>query len=133
MENKSILVVEIVEDDVSLESVLADKLHNEGFSVLEAKNGKEGLEMALQKHPDLIMLDIKMPVMSGIDMLKILRSDPWGEKVPVIVLSNMSDNETIAEAMDKNTFEYFVKSDVKLQELIEKIKEKLAFPKTPQS
>ncbi|MFA5831421.1 MAG: response regulator [Candidatus Paceibacterota bacterium] len=129
MENKTVLVVEIVEDDASLESVLADKLHNEGFSVLEAKNGKEGLEMALQKHPNLILLDMKMPIMSGVEMLKTLRSDEWGKKVPVIVLSNLSDNETIAEAIDRNTFEYFTKADIKLKEVIEKIKEKLEIQK----
>lgn len=126
MENtKTILVVEIVEDDPSLENAIADKLHHEGFSVLEAKDGKEGLEMALQKHPDLILLDIKMPVMDGIEMLKVLRTDDWGKKVPVIVLSNLSDNATIAEAIDRSTFEYFVKADIKLKEVIDKIKEKL--------
>lgn len=132
MENKVILVVEIVEDDTSIKNALADKLHNEGFSVLEAKNGKEGLGLALEKHPDLILLDIKMPIMTGIEMLKLLRTDDWGKKVPVIVLSNLDDDVTISEAMDRNTFEYFLKADIKLKEVIEKIQEKLAVPQIPQ-
>ena len=134
MENeKTILVVEIVEDEASITNVLADKLHNEGFSVIKTKNGKEGIEVAKEKHPDLILLDIKMPVMNGIEMLKVLRTDEWGQTVPVIVLSNLSDNETIAEAIDKNTFEYFIKADTKLQEVIEKIKQKLGIPPKPQT
>ncbi|MCX6736151.1 MAG: response regulator [Candidatus Parcubacteria bacterium] len=129
MENKkTILVVEIVEDEASITNVLTDKLHNEGFSVIKANNGKEGIDVAKEKHPDLILLDIKMPVMNGIEMLKVLRNDEWGQTVPVIVLSNLSDTETIAEAIDKNTFEYFVKADTKLQEVIEKIKQKLCIP-----
>ncbi|MCX6739581.1 MAG: response regulator, partial [Candidatus Parcubacteria bacterium] len=80
-----------------------------------------------------ILLDIKMPVMNGIEMLKVLRTDEWGQTVPVIVLSNLSDTETIAEAIDKNTFEYFVKADTKLQEVIEKIKQKLGIPPKPQT
>jgi len=125
MENKTVLVIEIVEDEPSVKSVLADKLHKEGFSVIEATNGKEGLDLALQKHPDLILLDIKMPVMGGIEMLKLLRSDSWGKQVPVMVLSNLNDVNVIADAMDRSTFEYFVKADIKLQDVIEKIKQRL--------
>ena len=126
MENtKTILVIEIIEDDVSVQNALADKLSREGFSILEAKNGKEGLNMALTKHPDLILLDIKMPVMDGVTMLKFLRADQWGKNASVMVLSNLNDDKTISEALDQNTFEYYVKSDIKLEELISKVKERL--------
>jgi len=126
MENtKTILVIEIVEDDNSVQSALADKLSREGFSILEAKNGKEGLNIALTKHPDLILLDIKMPVIDGVTMLKFLRADQWGKNASVMVLSNLNDDKTISEALDQNTFEYFIKSDIKLEDLINKVKERL--------
>jgi len=126
MENtKTILVVEIVEDDVSVQNALAEKLSREGFSIIEAKNGKEGLNMALTKHPDLILLDIKMPVMDGVTMLKFLRADQWGKNASVMVLSNLNDDKTISEAVGQNTFEYYIKSDIKLEDLIKKVREKL--------
>jgi len=126
MENtKTILVVEIVEAEVSVQNALAEKLSREGFSIIEAKNGKEGLNMALTKHPDLILLDIKMPVMDGVTMLKFLRADQWGKNASVMVLSNLNDDKTISEAVGQNTFEYYIKSDIKLEDLIKKVREKL--------
>lgn len=68
----------IVEDDVPELNALRDKFTHEGFSILEAKNGEEGLATALREHPDLILLDIIMPVMDGMTMLVNLRKDPWG-------------------------------------------------------
>jgi CheY-like chemotaxis protein len=120
---KTILVVE---DESSMRRVLVDKLSLEAFSVLEAKNGEEGLKIALEKHPDLILLDIIMPRMDGITMLKKLRDDEWGKKVEVILLTNLSEKEKIAEAMEQETFEYLVKTDWKIEDVVEKVKEKLA-------
>ena len=75
-ENKTIL---IVEDSPLLRAVVSDALTSEKFNVLEAPNGKIGLETALASHPDLIMLDVMMPVMGGVEALGLLRNDPWGE------------------------------------------------------
>lgn len=119
---KTILVIE---DEIPLQSALAEKLSHEGFAVLNAKNGEEGLDTALRLHPDLILLDIVMPKMDGIAMLKKLRVDAWGKKARVIMLTNLSDNEKVAEAMKNQAFDYLVKSDVKIAEIIEKIKAKL--------
>jgi len=121
-EKKTIL---IAEDEISLLQALTDKFTREGFNVLEAKNGKEGLEIALEKHPDLILLDLIMPKMDGITMLKKLREDEWGKNVEVIVLTNLSDASTVAKVVEKGAFDFLVKSDWKLSDVVERVKEKL--------
>lgn len=118
-------VILAVEDEDPLRMVLRDVLTVEGYRILEAKNGIEGLEVALREHPDLILLDILMPKMDGLEMLKKLREDEWGRKVPVIVLTNLSDNEDIAKAVEEDVFEYFVKTDIKINEVITRIREKI--------
>jgi len=118
-------IILVVEDEEPLRMVLRDVLTVEGYGVLEAKNGLEGLEAALREHPDLILLDILMPKMDGLEMLKKLREDEWGRKAPVIVLTNLSDNEDIAKAVDEDVFEYFVKTDIKINEVIARIREKI--------
>ncbi|MBI3633075.1 MAG: response regulator [Candidatus Vogelbacteria bacterium] len=123
--NKKVLIVEEVEDDVSIRNILRDTLMAEGFGVLDAKNGEEGLDIALQYHPDLILLDIVMPKMNGLAMLKKLREDEWGKTARVIILTNYDDNEKIAEAMGNEVFQYLIKSDIKLESLIKMIKSKI--------
>lgn len=123
-ENKTIL---IVEDEQDLREALADKLTREAFTVLTAKNGKVGLDSALLKHPDLILLDIVMPEMDGMTVLKKLREDVWGKTVPVILLTNLSaTEENIIEEMVKYApSHYLVKSDWKISDVVEKIRETL--------
>lgn len=115
----------IVEDEVSLRSALREKLEREGFEALEAKNGVEGLAAALSEHPDLILLDIIMPVMDGMTMLKKLREDVRGMDAKVIVLTNLSDNEKLADAMEHGTYDYLVKSDWKLEDVVKVVGERL--------
>ncbi len=118
----------IVEDEKPLIRALCDKFRHEGFNVLEARNGAEGLEVALREHPDLILLDIIMPVMDGVSMFKKLREDEWGKSVPVIMLTNLIYNEKIAEAIMQGSHEYLVKSDFKLEDVVAKVRERLAMP-----
>ena len=77
----------IVEDSKLLREVLRDSLESAGFVTLEAENGKVGLEAAMRSPPDLIILDLLMPVMDGMAMYQKLRADVWGAKVPVIMLT----------------------------------------------
>ena len=81
--------------------------------------------MAMQHHPDLILLDIIMPVMDGMTMLKKLRADEWGKKAEVIILTNLGDNEKVAEAMSQGSFDYLVKSDWNIADVAELVKKKL--------
>jgi DNA-binding response OmpR family regulator len=125
---RKLLVIESVEDDASLRKVLRDKFTLEGFSVLEATNGEEGLEIALRERPDLILLDIVMSEMDGLTMMKKLRhADEWGKHVPIILLTNLSaDNDKIIQAIaDSEPAYYIVKSDSSVNDILEKVRERL--------
>lgn len=122
-ENKKTIL--IVEDDIPMLEALNDKFTKEGFDILEAKNGIEGLNMSFDKHPDLILLDIIMPKMDGMTMLKKLRENEWGKAVPVILLTNLSSSEKATEAMVKGVYDYLVKADWTLEEVVDKVKEHL--------
>ena len=115
----------IVEDELALQSILKDELTKAGLNVLTAKNGVEGLSVALKEKPNLLLVDIIMPKMDGITMLKKLREDKQGSKLPVMILSNLSDPDSISAALDNKAFDYFVKSELELNELVEKIKTRL--------
>jgi len=123
MENKKVLL--IVEDDLALAKALVGKFSSENFDLLEAKNGQEGLEMTLSKKPDLILLDIVMPRMDGISMLKELRQDDWGKDVPVIILSNLADAQNKPEIIQENVVDYLIKTDWSLEDIVKKVKDTL--------
>ena len=123
--NKKILVIEEVEDDDTLRDVLYDNFTSSGFKVLRARDGMEGLSMARKERPDLILLDLLLPKMGGIDMLRKLREDPKNKNIPVIIFSNYSDNDKIASAMELGANDYLVKSNWKLEDVMQKVKEKL--------
>lgn len=115
----------IVEDDESLRNALRDKLVKEEYTVLQAHDGEEGLQVALTEHPDLILLDILMPKMDGLTMLKKFREIDTHKKTPVILLSNLTDVEDISEALSLGAKEYFVKSNWKLNDLVLRVKDRL--------
>lgn len=123
MANKKIL---IVEDDFELREALAEKIKESGFDVFEAGNGEKGLEDALKIHPDLILLDVVMPKMDGMTFLKKLRQDSWGKNARVIVLTNLSNAEEIEESIQHGVYDYLVKTDWGVSDIVGKIKDKLA-------
>lgn len=121
----SVKKILIVEDDAILVSVLTDNLSAEGFEIIKAGNGEEGLAAALREHPDLILLDILMPVMDGITMLKKMRKDDWGKNAKVIMFTNFSEDEKVSEAIELGSYEYLVKSCWKIEDVVAKVREKL--------
>ena len=116
-------VILIIEDERSERQALVDKLERAGFATLEAEDGMQGLEVALKEHPDLILLDIVMPVMDGLKMLSILRKDSWGKNVHVIVLTNLTDIERASGPVGKSVHEYLVKSDWKIADVLKKVED----------
>ncbi|MDO8521236.1 MAG: response regulator [bacterium] len=121
--NKKIL---IVEDEAPLRNAVADILSFEGFTVFQAKNGQEGLDLALKEHPDLILLDLMMPVMDGLTMLEKMRQDQeWGKNASVILLTNLNDPEKIAQATEAGSYDFLVKSDWNIEDVVKKIKLRL--------
>ena len=115
----------IVEDEPAMLNVLAVKLTQAGLTVITAGNGQEGLDVALAQHPDLILLDIIMPVMDGMTMLRELRKDPWGKSVRVMLLTNLSEAGRADESFEQGVYDYLVKSDWKLEDIVNKVKGKL--------
>ena len=122
----------IVEDEILMLKTLVNTLNNHGFSTLEAQDGEQGLALALKEKPDLILLDIIMPKMGGLAMLKELRKEAWGKEVPIIFLTNLSDPEKIIQAtkdytqtLDNIAYEYLIKSDYHLADVVKIIKTKL--------
>ncbi len=118
----------IVEDETPLMNALRDKLVREGFMAFGAKNGEEGLKTALEEHPDLILLDLVMPKMDGMTMLKKLRSqNEWGKTARVIILTNLTsaDEQRNRDVAENEPSYYLVKSDWKIEDVVKKIKEEL--------
>jgi DNA-binding response OmpR family regulator len=119
----------ITEDDAAHLKILEDSFTRTGFQVLPARNGQEGLDIALRERPDVILLDRVMPVMDGITVMKKIRkSEPWGAQVPIILLTNLSASRVdhgILTALKYNMADYIVKSDYTLKNIVKKVKEKL--------
>lgn len=115
----------IVEDESSLRRAIGDKLALEKAIFLEAKNGEEGLRVALEEHPDLILLDIVMPKMDGFVMLENLRHDDWGKTARVVILTNLDNEEYVLKSFHNEVYDYIVKTNIRMDDLISKIKEKL--------
>jgi|ERR1700722_14901100 len=114
----------IVEDEFACIKLLHEQLTENGFIVVDAEDGKKGLEMAKKEKPDLILLDIKLPKMDGMTMLNLLRKENIGKKTKVIILTNLEpDDKIILQIIKTEPTYYYIKSNIKLDELISKIKE----------
>lgn len=113
----------IVENDTVISKILAHALTQHGFSVTEARDGIEGIENATTQTPDLILLDIDMPNMNGMTMLKELRKA--GDTTPIIMLTNLNNPDYIADAAEHGVREYLIKADWEIDEIVEKVKTKL--------
>lgn len=125
--NKTIL---LVEDEESQIKILSDYLAKKEFSILEAKDGIEGLEIALREHPDIILLDVRMPKMDGMTMMHKLREDAWGKKASIIILTNYDTSDTnLFQILVDEPALYLVKSNSSLDLIFEKIEEVLASKK----
>jgi CheY-like chemotaxis protein len=120
MENKKKIL--IVDDTKSYLLVVSQKLEEEGFSVVTAENGQEGLDAVEKEKPDLILLDIEMPIMNGIEVSKKLKES--GSDTPIVFLTNMGDLKHISEAMETST-DYIVKSDSSVESIVDMVKKRL--------
>jgi len=128
MTEEQIKTILVVEDDPPVLKTLVDKLTEEGFRIIEAHDGEEGLMIADRDHPDLILLDIVMPKMDGMTMLKKLRQESeWGKSVPVILLTNLSpDEEKINKGITEDEPAYYlIKTNWSLNDVVQKVRERL--------
>lgn len=114
---KSVL---IVEDEPLLLKAIFEKLASQ-FECMTATDGSEGLKLALERHPDLILLDLVMPKFDGQTMLENLRRDNWGNTAKVIVLTNLSDEKSMEQAKQLNVLAYLIKANLKLDEVRDRV------------
>ena len=115
----------IVEDDEVLREVYSMKFELEGFEVQAASDGQEALDQARSHHPHLILLDMLMPRVSGLEFLRIFQNSPEAGKVKVRVASNKSTPDTIAQAMALGACDYLVKSKLTPDEIVARAREHL--------
>ena len=115
----------LVEDDDALASVYVTRLQAEGFDIKRVPNGEDALATALQYKPDLILLDVMMPKVSGFDVLDILRNTPETANIKVIMLTALSQDSDKERATQLGADDYLVKSQVVIADVVERIRHHL--------
>lgn len=120
MENKKRIL--IVEDDAFVMDIYRTKLKQEGFAVAEARNGVEAVKELEKNIPDLMLLDIVMPYMDGLEVLEKLNANENWKKIPVILLTNLSQKEEVERGLGLGAKDYLIKSHFTPAEVMEKIR-----------
>lgn len=120
MADKSKILV--VEDEEILLTALQEELKQGGYDTLGAGDGEDGLAKVKSFMPDLVLLDLVMPKMDGMEVLKKLKEDEETKEVPVVILTNLSDYERISDALSLGAKDYLVKANYSLADLLEKVK-----------
>lgn len=122
--DKTILVIE---DEEPMLNALAKKFENVGFKVLTGHDGEDGLDKAVSSRPDIMMVDIIMPKLDGISLVKRIRTEAgdWGKNVPIVMLTNLSDPDSVSEAANYNVYDFLVKTDWRLDDVVNLVKQKL--------
>jgi DNA-binding response OmpR family regulator len=113
--------VAIIEDDQSILEMYTIKFESEGFTVYRAKNGEEGLVLLNGVKPDIVLLDLMMPYMDGATMMGKLRSTKWGKQLPVVIMTNVSEDEAPHELSRLNISGYIVKASTTPQSVFERV------------
>lgn len=123
----------LIEDEAPLQKTLEDALTSKELGLISALDGEIGIRLAKQKKPDLILLDLKLPGISGIQVCKKLKGDEETKDIPIIVLTNVEDMESIQEAINLGATAYLLKINYKLGEIVEKVRKILQDPKVPRT
>jgi len=113
----------LIEDDPMIVRMYQRKFEKEGFQVTLAFNGEEGIEALKKEKPDIILLDIMMPKMNGIETLKTVKADPGLKDIPIVMLTNLGDRpEDVERCKELGAIDYWVKANISLKDVVEKIK-----------
>ncbi len=113
----------IVEDDEFLQKILTTKFVKEGFNVRAASDGEAALQKLGEDKPDLMLLDLILPKMTGFDVLTEIRMNPRTKDTPVIILSNLGQEEDIRRAKELGALDFLVKADTSVNDVVRKVKE----------
>ena len=118
----------LVEDDVNLREIYSARFAAESYQVITASDGEEALATAVRERPDLIVLDVMMPKISGFDVLDILRSTPETKETKVIMMTALSQDTDRQRGESLGVNKYLIKSQVTLEDVVNSVKEELASP-----
>ncbi|MEX2585803.1 MAG: response regulator transcription factor [Balneolaceae bacterium] len=121
LSNSSGQTILVVDDEQDLLDLIEYNLKSEGFQVLKAENGEEGIQIARDRHPDLVLLDIMMPKMDGLQVCEKLRHNPETHDVPIIFLTARGDEKTEVEGLDRGADDYITKP-ISTRKLMSRIK-----------
>ncbi len=117
--------IAIIEDDSVINQMYRMKFEADGFDVQVADNGKSGVAMAEQFQPDIILLDLQMPEMTGDEALAKIRTTDWGKETPVIILTNLGAEESPKALKELNIHSYIVKAELTPSQVVARVKEAL--------
>lgn len=117
--------IAIIEDDPTINQMYRMKFEAAGFDVQLASDGQQGVALVEAQRPDLILLDMQMPVMTGSQALEKIRASDWGKSIPVIILTNMGEEESPKELRELGIESYIVKADLTPSQVVERVKETL--------
>lgn len=112
----------LIEDDRFLRKAAEAALRRQGFTVLTAADGEEGLRLARAEMPDLVLLDLIMPGLQGFEVLKLLKEGAATSAIPVMVLSNLGQDSDVKNAMEAGAVDYLIKANLALDVLIDRVK-----------
>ena len=122
MEKQKIL---IVDDSTDLRESMAEILEIKGYDTLIADSGKTAIEIALAQHPNLILLDLRMPDIDGFEVIRTLRKDEWGKNAKILILTASGESDEIPDAIEMKTRDFLLKTEWGLHNISERIEEKL--------
>ena len=118
--NKNKKKILIIEDEPDMRQILKSMLETY-YEVLTAKDGEEGLKLAIKKKPDLVLLDIILPKMGGFEVLSKMQYDPATREIPVIILSNLGQEKEVEKGKALGACDYLVKARVHLADILKKV------------
>ncbi len=116
----------LVEDEEMLANMYEVKFSNEGFELLKASDGAEGLELAKTEKPDFVLLDIIMPKMDGFSVLAAMKENPELKDIPVLLLTNLGQDEDIEKGKNMGAVGYLVKANVTPADVVARVKTELS-------
>ena len=118
--------IAIVEDDPVISQMYRMKFEADGFDVQLADNGKKGVALVEHDSPDIILLDLQMPEMGGAEALTEIRKQPWGKDIPVIILTNLGEEEAPKEIRGLGIHSYIVKAELTPRQVVQRVKDALS-------
>lgn len=114
--------IAIIEDDSVISQMYRMKFEADGFEVQVANNGKDGVALVQEFSPDMVLLDMQMPIMNGDEALKNIRGEEWGKTVPVMILTNLGEEEAPKDIRSLGIESYIVKADLTPRQVVERVK-----------